>query len=78
VLVVGAGGRTGSLVLEKLLSRKERFVTKGLVRGEKSVGKVQKGAPSANPEDFVFADITDATALTKAIKVARVHIHCKV
>mmetsp|Transcript_44419 Transcript_44419/g.74087 ORF Transcript_44419/g.74087 Transcript_44419/m.74087 type:complete len:369 (+) Transcript_44419:115-1221(+) len=78
VLVVGAGGRTGSLVLEKLLSRKDRFVTKGLVRGEKSVGKVQKGAPSAKPEDFVFADITDAAALTKAIKEGASGYDCMV
>eukprot|EP00959_Pyramimonas_sp_CCMP1952_P152950 3199792-Pyramimonas_sp.AAC.1 len=32
VLVVGAGGRTGSIVLEKLLSRKDQFAAKGLVR----------------------------------------------
>ena len=32
VLVTGAGGRTGSLVLEKLLSEPDTFTAKGLVR----------------------------------------------
>jgi len=68
VLVVGAGGRTGSIVLEKLLTRKNQFVAKGLVRGKGSVGKAKKSAPSSTDEDFIFGDITDAAALTTAIK----------
>lgn len=32
VVVVGAAGRTGSLVLGKLLARPEEFVAKGVVR----------------------------------------------
>lgn len=34
VLVTGAGGRTGSIVFEKLLA-KEGYATKGMVRTEK-------------------------------------------
>ena len=32
VVVVGAGGRTGALVLEKLLARPDEFITRGVVR----------------------------------------------
>jgi uncharacterized protein YbjT (DUF2867 family) len=32
--VTGAGGRTGKLVLQKLLSRQDHFEARGLVRTE--------------------------------------------
>ena len=35
VTVTGAGGRTGRIVLQKLLAQPERFNARGLVRNEK-------------------------------------------
>lgn len=38
VLVTGAGGRTGGIVFDKLLT-KEGYATRGMVRSEKARGR---------------------------------------
>lgn len=68
VVVVGAGGRTGALVLEKLLSKPDDFVVRGVVRSEKTAQKAKKAAPSAKDDTFFLADITDKAGFEAALK----------
>ena len=59
VLVTGAGGRTGKIVVEKLKQRSDRFVARGLVRTEE--GKNLFGGEGA-----FIGDITKPDTLTPA------------
>eukprot|EP00898_Chlorokybus_atmophyticus_P007784 jgi/Chlat1/8006/Chrsp7S07779 len=62
VLVTGAGGRTGKLVLQKLRERADKFNARGVVR-------TQESKSSLGIEDGVFvADIKDRTALAPAMQ----------
>mmetsp|Transcript_35747 Transcript_35747/g.89808 ORF Transcript_35747/g.89808 Transcript_35747/m.89808 type:complete len:288 (-) Transcript_35747:364-1227(-) len=65
VLVTGAGGRTGSLVVKKLLERPQEFSVRGLVRSDKSAGKVVKDTGIAR-DALVLGDITAESAGLKA------------
>ena len=62
VLVTGATGRTGSLVLKKLRDEPDKFEVIGLAR---SLLKVQELFGSS--EDFVIGDIKDKSSLNSAI-----------
>lgn len=65
VLVTGAGGRTGSLVVEKLVSS-GRYDVKVLVRSEKSKAALLRKVPML-PESSVFVgDIVSGEGLAKA------------
>ncbi|CAI7732249.1 unnamed protein product [Closterium sp. NIES-54] len=57
ILVTGAGGRTGRLVLEKLQSRPE-FNARGMVRSDASKETLAQAVPGA---DIVVADIVRPT-----------------
>lgn len=46
--VTGAGGRTGKLVLQKLLAQPDRFNARGLVRDEKVLTPHCSSADAAN------------------------------
>lgn len=62
VLVTGAGGRTGGLVLEKLRSKPEQFAARGLVRTEESKAKLGGG-------DHIFVgDVTKPESLREAFQ----------
>jgi uncharacterized protein YbjT (DUF2867 family) len=63
VLVTGATGRTGSLVLEKLHQQEDEFEAIGFAR---SRAKAQKRFGST--EGFFFGDIQDRGSLERAIK----------
>lgn len=63
VLVTGATGRTGSLVLQKLRQRPDEFEAMGFAR---SPAKVQELFGSA--AGFFFGDILDRSSLDKALK----------
>lgn len=61
VLVTGAGGKTGGLVLEKLKKMPERFAARGLVRTEESKAKV-------GGDNIFVGDVTKAESLTPAFE----------
>ncbi|MGD2180100.1 SDR family oxidoreductase [Lusitaniella coriacea] len=63
VLVTGASGRTGSLVLEKLRQSPKEFEAVGFAR---SPEKVQEQFSST--EGFIFGDIKDKTSLEGALE----------
>jgi uncharacterized protein YbjT (DUF2867 family) len=63
VLVTGATGRTGSLVMQKLQQRPEQFSVKGFARSPEKV-KQQFGAT----EPFFFGDIRRPEDLTPALE----------
>mmetsp|Transcript_45589 Transcript_45589/g.49239 ORF Transcript_45589/g.49239 Transcript_45589/m.49239 type:complete len:351 (-) Transcript_45589:117-1169(-) len=67
VLVTGAGGKTGRLVLQKLLSRGlDKYVPMGLVRTQESKeGLEQEGVPGCH---ITIGDITDANSLAQAME----------
>jgi len=67
VVVVGAGGRTGALVLEKLLARPDDFVTRGVVRSQSTAEKAKKTAKGAADDTFILADITDKAGFEAAL-----------
>ncbi|NET35272.1 MAG: SDR family oxidoreductase [Cyanothece sp. SIO1E1] len=62
VLVTGATGRTGSLVLQKLRQRADQFAAVGLARSE-TKAKDLFGSDTG----FVFGDIKDQSSLTQAL-----------
>lgn len=65
VLVTGAGGKTGRLVMAKLLE-KPAFVPTGLVRtAESKEGLVQQGIPESH---ITLGNICDASSMEKACK----------
>eukprot|EP00929_Paragymnodinium_shiwhaense_P032741 TRINITY_DN18111_c0_g1_i1.p2 TRINITY_DN18111_c0_g1~~TRINITY_DN18111_c0_g1_i1.p2 ORF type:complete len:325 (+),score=91.50 TRINITY_DN18111_c0_g1_i1:100-1074(+) len=67
VLVTGAGGRTGSLVVEKLVNS-GRYDTRALVRSENSKEALLKKIPMLNPKNVFVGDIQDPTTLKDAFK----------
>ncbi|KAK9806478.1 hypothetical protein WJX73_001523 [Symbiochloris irregularis] len=61
VLVTGAGGQTGKIVLEKLLAAKDKFSVRGLVHSSQSAQRVHQetGIPA---QALYTADITEAAS----------------
>jgi uncharacterized protein YbjT (DUF2867 family) len=57
VLVTGASGKTGQLVLDQLIKRDD-FVTKAWVRSEASAKKLLKRVPHCGLETIVVGDVT--------------------
>jgi uncharacterized protein YbjT (DUF2867 family) len=57
VLVTGAAGRTGSLVLEQLL-QDPRYAPKALVRSAASGKKLRKSVPNVDLDSIVVCDVT--------------------
>lgn len=66
VLVTGAGGRTGTLVFQKLQAKTD-FQPIGLVRSKKSASKLRKAA-GATDEQIVIGDVMDPATLSKALE----------
>ena len=62
VLVTGATGRTGSLVLQKLRSEPDKFEAIGFARSPSKVKEL-----FGTTEDFVIGDIKDKSSLNSAI-----------
>jgi uncharacterized protein YbjT (DUF2867 family) len=62
VLVTGATGRTGSLVVQKLQQRPEQFVVKGFARSEAKVREL-----FGTTDGFELGDIGDRDRLTTAL-----------
>ncbi|BDA46321.1 probable protein TIC 62, chloroplastic at C-terminar half [Coccomyxa sp. Obi] len=59
VTVTGAGGRTGKIVLQKLLAQPDKFAARGLVRNTKSAEKLQgEGVPA---DKLYVGDIVNGT-----------------
>jgi uncharacterized protein YbjT (DUF2867 family) len=70
VLVTGAGGKTGRLVMQKLLQR-PAFAVTGLVRtAESKEGLVKEGIPEAQ---IVVGDICDAKSVLQACEGKGMH-----
>jgi len=61
VVVTGAGGRTGSLVVEKLKKLPEQFAVRALVRTEESKAKV-------GGDNVFVGDVTNAESLRAAFE----------
>lgn len=73
VVVTGAAGRTGSLVFQKLLKSSD-FSPVGLIRSDKSAGKLKK--LGASNENILVADVTDVKVLENAFKGADKVVLC--
>ena len=65
VVVTGAGGKTGKLILKQALQKPEQYEAIGVVRDESSRSKVAKEL-SCDPEQLVVADIRDFESLRQA------------
>ena len=65
VLVTGAGGRTGSLVFQKLKNDYSVATPMGLVRSKKAVKKLQKGG--ATQEEIRQGDTMSSADLASAM-----------
>jgi uncharacterized protein YbjT (DUF2867 family) len=63
VLVTGATGRTGSIVLQKLRQRPEQFIGQGFARSEQKAKDI-----FGTTEGFVFGDIRDPKSLKIALE----------
>lgn len=63
VLVTGATGRTGSLVLKKLRQQSDYFQAIGFARSQSKVKEI-----FGTTEDFVIGDIKDQSSLESALK----------
>jgi uncharacterized protein YbjT (DUF2867 family) len=63
VLVTGATGRTGSIVVQKLQQRPEQFVAKGFARSEARVSEL-----FGTTEGFYLGDIRDPESLKAALE----------
>ncbi len=63
VLITGATGRTGSLVLKKLRQESEQFHAMGFARTQSKVLEL-----FGSTEGFFFGDITDRSSLEPALK----------
>lgn len=63
VLVTGATGRTGSLVVRKLQQHPNQFIVRGFARNREKVEQV-----FGTTEGFYFGDIRDSSALTSALE----------
>jgi uncharacterized protein YbjT (DUF2867 family) len=73
VVVTGAGGRTGSLVMQKLLKMPE-YEAVGLIRTAKSKSKITKIGGKA--DNICIADVTDVDSLVEAFQGAEKVIMC--
>ncbi len=62
VLVTGATGRTGSIVIQKLRQRPEQFMVRGLARSDAKVREL-----FGNTEGFSIGDINDPACLNAAL-----------
>ncbi|MBF2079380.1 MAG: NAD(P)H-binding protein [Synechococcales cyanobacterium T60_A2020_003] len=62
VLVTGATGRTGSIVVQKLQQRPEQFTVRGFARSEQKVQDL-----FGTTDGFYFGDIRDSQSLEGAI-----------
>ncbi|HEY9598226.1 MAG TPA: SDR family oxidoreductase [Cyanophyceae cyanobacterium] len=62
VLVTGATGRTGSLVVQKLQQHSNQFIVRGFARSREKVEQL-----FGTTEGFYFGDIRDSSALTSAL-----------
>lgn len=65
VLVTGAGGRTGSIVVEKLVMS-GRYDVRALVTSEKSRDALLKKVPMLNPKAVFVGDVTDTETMQRA------------
>lgn len=63
VLVTGATGRTGSLVVQKLQQRPDRFIVRGFARSREKVEQLFNTV-----EGFYFGDIRDSSNLAPALE----------
>lgn len=63
ILVTGATGRTGSIVLQKLREQADRFEAVGLARSPAKIVKL-----FGSTDGFVVGDITDKSSLESVIK----------
>lgn len=71
MVVTGAGGRTGALVMKKLLERQGQFAPRGIVRSDKSAAQLKKYG--AVDEQLLVADLLregGEAALAKAMEGA--------
>ena len=66
VLVTGAGGRTGSLVFDKLRKDYSALSPIGMVRSNKKAKKLIKAG--AGDEQVVLGDVGDVASLTAAME----------
>jgi len=62
VAVTGAGGRTGSLCMKLLAQSPEFAPPRGLVRSDKSAGKVKKLLGAESDAECVIGDVSDAAS----------------
>lgn len=63
VLVTGATGRTGSIVLQKLQQRPEQFAARGFARSE-----VKAKELFGNTAGFYLGDVSDPDSLKSAVE----------
>ena len=61
VVVTGAAGRTGKLVLQKLLSLKDLYEPLAVVRTEKSAKQLRKKVPDLSADQVVVYNITSSS-----------------
>ncbi|AFY36883.1 hypothetical protein Lepto7376_0448 [[Leptolyngbya] sp. PCC 7376] len=70
VLVTGATGRTGSLVLQKLQALPEKFIAKGFGRSPEKATEI-----FGNTDNFYFGSILNPTDLEVAITLPAMTIY---
>eukprot|EP00191_Tetraselmis_sp_GSL018_P010992 CAMPEP_0177600220 /NCGR_PEP_ID=MMETSP0419_2-20121207/13486_1 /TAXON_ID=582737 /ORGANISM="Tetraselmis sp., Strain GSL018" /LENGTH=311 /DNA_ID=CAMNT_0019093157 /DNA_START=333 /DNA_END=1268 /DNA_ORIENTATION=+ len=76
VLITGSGGKTGCLVLKKLLEKGDAFSVRGLVRTEQSAGKLANETSLSKDSIFV-ADVTQGPeALAEAMSGCEAVVLC--
>lgn len=75
VVVTGGAGRTGALVVKRLLDFKDQFSTVAMVKSEKSKKKLLKKYPKLGV-DVVLGDVRDVASLEKAFENADKVILC--
>ncbi|MCJ1461813.1 hypothetical protein MMC07_000412 [Pseudocyphellaria aurata] len=68
VLVTGAGGRTGKLVLKKLLAQPDRFTAKGLVHSVPSLQTVQQETGISKESSFVADIAASSSDIARALQ----------
>ena len=80
VVITGAAGRTGSIVMQKLAERNDSFQVLGLTRTDKSAKKLLKSikfpSDATNSVDVQTCDITDPNALAASLKDADTVVLC--
>lgn len=81
VVITGAAGRTGSIIMQKLAGRNDSHQVLGLTRTDKSAKQLLKSLKSLksqgnNRVDVQTCDITDPNALAASLKDADTVILC--